>query len=110
MITRDDTLSVLTRTKDVVIHATRNCEETNSLIHMIYIGGWSQCFSVPHFGISRIDFEVERIVRSLIPDFVESIDDAETWLIIGDYWEERGDDKAIACRKIAESLISETGV
>ena len=36
----------------------------------------------------------------LIPEFVETIHDKDTWLLMGDYWEERDIDNYIACRII----------
>ena len=103
-------------------HAYNYSDDTQT--REVYVGEWSRSFVVSQrdiqhefdrtevgtnyyiFVVSRIADEIDRILLSLIPDFVESIDDSETWLVMSDYWEERDDDRAIACRTVAENLQS----
>ena len=121
LISKDELLEVFSRLPyDVLNHLSyRNNHSNNSQTHIICIGKWSRSFDIS-YGHSRSDFVanlhgliengIARILISLIPDFVKSINDAETWFVMSDYWEERDDDRAIACRDVAEGLYQSTHI
>ena len=122
LISPDKIEEVFSRLPDGVFkHFAKVYDGLNSS-RTICVGEWSRSFDISQrdiqdkhsrselgtsyysFIFKFIDNKVAEILLSLIPDFVESIDDAETWLVMSDYWEELGSDKAIACRAVAENL------
>ena len=114
-----DIVEVFSRLPDGIVkrfvYVNDNPDDSNyrvPLTNTICIGEWSRSFKILYKHSESelsvddrlIENKIMGIIMSLIPDFVESINDAETWMIMGDYWEEQGDDRAIACRTVAENL------